>query len=889
MRAHKSRFQRLNEVQSRFWKDAYTSRQNLVIASPTGSGKTAAFELAILHETRVRSSIKVVYIAPLKALVKEMATKWKTMFTPLGLNVVEYTGDSNTESKQLRDSNIILSTPEKIDSATRRWNQLQQVLDKTSLLLLDEIHTIGENRGACLEGLVTRFMSMQEDAIRNNKRHGIAALRLLALSATIKNSNDIAQWLLAKEYTFDSSFRPVPLKMHVFGYKQTQNDFLFENMLSYKLPGILAQFSSGRPALIFCSTKKGCSSTAKILCDSMDDARSGMDRKRQACIHAGRQVQNKSLAEFLPYGIAIHTAGLSPLDRSLVVQLFLDDCITALCCTSTLSQGVNLPAHLVVIKGTRVYHQEDHCFVEQNPSMVLQMTGRAGRPQFDRFGVAVILTTQEQRDYYNKIVHGLRPIESQIGGALMEHLNAGIATRSIGSIDDATQWLRRTFYYTRKRNTLGDSDALECEVQNKVTSMIHQLRGGGYISDECSPLRLSKLMAQHYILFDSMEHMKTVTDAEDQNDLLYRICASPEFDTLSIRQGEKKLLNELNKNGELTYKIKGKAKTTQDKVFLLLQAKLVGSHIQQWALKSDMEVAFKIMRRILPCLNAVLSESSFLVAVAGAIILGRMIRQGQWEAPMGIVQQIKGIGKKHAEQLVQASINNLSDLASCSELRLQAILGHKSPYGHKLKQKLNQFPLLVTRIRILHQYQGILHLQVTAEQTKEHFSPATQSSNTLCTLLVALGGSIIYRTTIHLAIGVMHAEFDVDCPIQPGAKLSVLLLHETLFGVDASIDCIPVEGTKSTVTPDKPSNLDHPPKVTRKPYSKRKREASSFCVAQQELFPPVRVVQGETKAPYTQAPSHNIITNQPVSSSKRVPAPSEGSVDLTTLFRGIFD
>ena len=111
----------------------------------------------------------------------------------------------------------------------------------------------------------------------------------------------------------------------------------------------------------------------------------------------GGDGKNKELADLLPYGFAIHHAGLARADRTLVEDLFADRHVQVLCSTATLAWGVNLPAHTVIIKGTQVYSPEKGTWGELSMMDVMQMLGRAGRPQFmgraDDKGEGIIITT----------------------------------------------------------------------------------------------------------------------------------------------------------------------------------------------------------------------------------------------------------------------------------------------------------------------------------------------------------------------------------------------------------------------------------------------------------------------------------------------------------------
>lgn len=227
-------FPLLNAVQSKCFSVAFHSNENLVVSAPTGSGKTVVMELAICHlKLSARSQqFKVVYQSPTKALCHERYLDWRTKFSSLDLQCAELTGD--TEASQVRtvqSAQIIITTPEKWDSITRRWRDHTKLMQMVKLFLIDEVHILKESRGATLEAVVSRMKS------------GGSNIRFVALSATLPNSEDVAQWLgrdamrpelLARWETFGEEFRPVQLQKVVYGFSGKANDFSFDNMLEAK-------------------------------------------------------------------------------------------------------------------------------------------------------------------------------------------------------------------------------------------------------------------------------------------------------------------------------------------------------------------------------------------------------------------------------------------------------------------------------------------------------------------------------------------------------------------------------------------------------------------------------------------------------------------------------
>ena len=132
-----------------------------------------------------------------------------------------------------------------------------------------------------------------------------------------------------------------------------------------------------------------------------------------------------------------------------IEDLFADGHIQVLLSTATLAWGVNLPAHTVIIKGTQVYSPEKGRWIELSPQDVLQMLGRAGRPQYGTFGEGIIITSHTELQYYLSLLNQQLPIESQFVSKLADNLNAEIVLGTIRNRDEAVQWLEYTYLYVR--------------------------------------------------------------------------------------------------------------------------------------------------------------------------------------------------------------------------------------------------------------------------------------------------------------------------------------------------------------------------------------------------------------------------------------------------------
>ena len=155
------------------------------------------------------------------------------------------------------------------------------------------------------------------------------------------------------------------------------------------------------------------------------------------------------LKDLLPYGFAIHHAGLTRADRQLVEELFSYGHVQVLISTATLAWGVNLPAHSVIIKGTQIYNPEKGAWTELSPLDVMQMLGRAGRPQYDSYGEGIIITGHTELQYYLSLMNQQLPIESQFVSKLADQLNAEIVLGTVQNAREACNWIGYTYLFVR--------------------------------------------------------------------------------------------------------------------------------------------------------------------------------------------------------------------------------------------------------------------------------------------------------------------------------------------------------------------------------------------------------------------------------------------------------
>ncbi|NXE89365.1 HFM1 helicase, partial [Menura novaehollandiae] len=604
-------FPYFNYAQSKALDDLLYTDRNFVICAPTGSGKTVMFELAItrlLMEAPLPwLNIKVVYMAPIKALCSQRFDDWKEKFGPLGLACKELTGDTLIDDLfEIHHADIIITTPEKWDSMTRRWRD-NSIVQLVRLFLIDEVHVIkDESRGATLEVVVSRMKTVQSSLWRLLENHdSVRPLRFVAVSATIPNTEDIAEWLSDSKMPavclkIDEDQRPVKLRKIVLGFpcSDNQTEFKFDLTLNYKIASIIQTYSEQKPALVFCATRKGVQQAASVL---VKDAKFLLSiEQKQRLQRFANSLKDSKLRDLLTYGVAYHHAGMEISDRKIIEGAFTVGDLPVLFTTSTLAMGVNLPAHLVVIKSTM--HYVGGVFQEYSETDILQMIGRAGRPQFDTTATAVIMTRWSTRDRYTQMLNGADIIESSLHRHLVEHLNAEIVLHTVTDVSVALEWIRSTFLYIRAlKNPTHygfssglDKIGIEAKLQELCLKNLNDLSSFDLIrmdeTNNFKPTETGRLMAWYYIAFDTVKQFFTIKGTETLNELITMISNCTEFLDVKLRTNEKKILNTLNKDKDkitIRFPMEGKIKTREMKINCLIQAQLGCIPIQDFTLTQD--------------------------------------------------------------------------------------------------------------------------------------------------------------------------------------------------------------------------------------------------------------------------------------------------------------
>lgn len=646
---------KLNKIQSKCFPTAFGEDGNMLICAPTGSGKTNVGMLTILREIGKNRNpetgeinldgFKIVYIAPLKALVQEQVGNFGARLKPYGIQVSELTGDRQLTKQQIADTQIIVTTPEKWDVITRKATDMSYT-NLVRLIIIDEIHLLHDDRGPVLESIVSR-------TIRKTEQTG-DPVRLVGLSATLPNYRDVASFLrvdpLKGMFHFDGSFRPCPLRQEFIGITEKKAIKQLKTMNDITYTKVLEHVGTNRnQMIIFVHSRKETAKTARYVRDkALEEETIGQILRsdagsREALSTEAESVNDRDLKDLLPYGFGIHHAGMTRPDRTSVEDLFNDGLIQVLVCTATLAWGVNLPAHTVIIKGTQIYSPEKGSWVELSPQDVLQMLGRAGRPQYDTYGEGIIITTQTEMQYYLSLLNQQLPIESQFVTRLADNLNAEIVLGNIRTRDEGVEWLGYTYLFVRMLRSPGlyqvgadyeKDNALEQKRVDLIHSAAVVLERSNLVkydkkTGRLQATELGRIASHYYITHSSMltynHHIQpSITPIE-----LFRVFAlSDEFKFIPVRQDEKLELAKLL--GRVPIPVKESIEEPHAKINVLLQAYISRLKLEGLALMADLVYVTQSAGRILRAIFEITLKKGWSSVAKTALELCKMAEKRMW-------------------------------------------------------------------------------------------------------------------------------------------------------------------------------------------------------------------------------------------------------------------
>ncbi len=675
-----------------------TEGENLVAAIPTASGKTLVATLAMLAS--VDRGGKALYIVPLRALASEKHEEFAE-FEDYGLDIGVTTGNYESDGGWLAGKDIIVATSEKVDSLVRNdapW------LDDLSCVVTDEVHLVDDGeRGPTLEVTLAKLRSLNPN------------LQTVALSATIGNAGELADWLDAE--LVDSDWRPIDLKKGVhYGEALhledgSQKRLALDHNDEQTAAIVRDTLEEDGSTLVFVNSRRNAEAAARRLATTTGDAIT--DEKRAQLAEVAAKIRDVSdtdtsedLADAVEQGAAFHHAGLSREHRSLVEEAFRDRLVRVVCATPTLAAGVNTPSRRVVVRDWRRY---DGTAGGMQPLSVLevhQMMGRAGRPGRDPYGEAVLIASghDELDELFERYVWAdPEPVRSKLAAepALRTHILATVASGFARSREGLLEFLDGTLY--------AEQTADRARLETVVDDVIAYLEVNGFLEhagDGLSATNLGHTVSRLYL--DPMSAAEIIDGLQDGEvtplGLYHLVSRTPDMYELYLRSGEDEEYTMLAYERE--DELLGTAPSEFEDGFEdWLSALKTARLLEDWASELD-EDEITDRYGIGPGdIRGKVDTAQWLLGAAESLAteldlgVGASIREARLRAEHGVKEElvdlagVRGVGRKRARRLYEAGIEDRTQLREAEKpVVLGALRGREKTAENILENAGHQDP-----------------------------------------------------------------------------------------------------------------------------------------------------------------------------------------------------
>jgi len=667
--------------------------KSILVSAPTASGKTLIAMLAMISYLS-KNDGKVIYLSPLRALAAEKFSEFKKLEkVAIGkkVKVSISTGDYENIEKNLEKSNVLILTNEKMDSIIRHSTEW---IEEIGLVISDEIHLIGdENRGPTLEMILTQLKLLDTNP------------QIVGLSATITNSDEIADWLGCKLVKND--WRPVPLSEGVCDAGEvTMNDgkvFSVERSICGTPIDLGVQsVKEGGQSLVFAETRNRSKSLATKAADAISQILEKKDLQQLEKTSKKILSENehteliKTLAFLVKKGVAFHHAGLNQNCRQTIETEFRKGTIKLLSSTPTLAAGVNLPARRVVISNINRYNAKVGA---NRPISILeykQLCGRAGRPQYDDYGEAIIVGNGNTKDLIDYYINGEpEPIISKITDdkSLRTHILSVIVTHPGIKKDEILEFFLQTLGGLQSRKPT-IKFAIDISLRFLSSEYLIIKKGERFAATEfgkkTSMLYIDPLTATYFR--DAIENVSQ--DRKHTLGFLHLISNCEEFfPKFSLRNKDYESVSLLieNNSSELLEPI---SEYDCSRSLLALHAWITES--SELSLSDNFGIESGDMHRMAETANWLsycLREISKHVERADLLEeldnLRKRIVYGIREELLELVR-VKGIGRVRARVLYKHRIKNLNDLAKIPVNKLAEIDKIGSTLANNMKSELRK-------------------------------------------------------------------------------------------------------------------------------------------------------------------------------------------------------
>jgi Superfamily II helicase len=596
------------------------------------------------------------YICPLKALAREKYNELRDL-SEGNFSVGLSTGDLDSGTDVIRRYDVIVCTSEKADSL---MHHDPDYFNDIAVMVVDEIHNVGNpTRGPTLEVLCTISRMVNPE------------LQIVGLSATLKNADVIGKWLNAT--VIKSDFRPVPLEKNIVFKDKIMNEDMEEigrlNRDIYDLVNMI--LDDGGQVLIFLNTRKRTEKFAMDIATQMDTRYShpdldvpGEENERGVDI----------LKKTVTHGVAFHHAGLNTQARSFVEENFKNGNIKIITATPTLAAGINLPARAVIIRDIARFSNGYTSFISNME--IEQMLGRAGRPKYDKYGVAYIYcqSPSAKDKIEDMFLNGVEPVDSAMGTEKIIRFNtlALISNGFCNSREDIYNFFDTTLYaYQHSKGELKDD----------IDHVVEYLDNYGFIKEKSGllePERLGKLTSGLYIdpetaqiILDMLESSETEPDPLM---VLYNLCKTPDMMTLFVNRSDQDMLSGVFE----LFDIEDEEDMKAAKTAMLLNAwidEIPLYEIEEQYNVGSGDIEGKISTGEWICMAASRIAAEYKREFAHSLdVLSLRIKEGVKVDIMKLIT-IPGVGRVRARRMYTAGLKTLDDICATTPGKLSTIKG----------------------------------------------------------------------------------------------------------------------------------------------------------------------------------------------------------------------
>lgn len=678
-------------------KSGLLEGKNFVLSMPTAAGKTLLAELCLIQSI-IKKGGRCLYVVPLRALASEKYEDFSKRYAPLGIKIGIATGDYDTPGSYLERYQILISTSEKVDSLLRfRAPWLSHDL---TTAVFDEIHFLDDpSRGPTLEILIARLRQL-------NPR-----MQILALSATVANAEEMAKWLNAD--CIISHWRPVPLKEGVYFHQKIRfsdgEDKIIKDHGLEELPSlVLDTVKENGQVLVFVSTRRSTEASAVKIAHAVYPLLSQKEKEKLESIsekiegvRAEATKICRKLAATVKNGVAFHHAGLRSEQRKLVEDAFRSNLIKTICATPTLAAGVNLPARRAIIRDYRRYESG----LGSYPIAVFeykQMCGRAGRPQYDDYGEAVLIARSDQEStalFEEFILAEPEPITSKLENesALRTHLLSAIASGYVRNEKGLMEFLRYTFFAYQKQ-----TEDLYYIVDRIIDfllkeKMIESLKDGlkaTPFGEEISRLYIDPLSG--VVLRDGL--IKARRENTTISSFLHLICLCPDMDILRLNRKDFEAVEIYARLHDQEFLLAKEQFDYEDHLSICKTAFL----LESWAGEEKEDLLcekFAIgpgdIHRLIETADWLIYSGEKLAKLFHSLNLANKLEDIRQRVKYGIKQElldlvkVKGIGRIRARALYEKGIKNLNALKKAEISKLMKIPFIGKELAKNIKKQLD--------------------------------------------------------------------------------------------------------------------------------------------------------------------------------------------------------